>query len=78
MKTADVYCGDRKLAEWKVVAQPFAPADYAVDIPPDLTGREIELRIEQHDAVRPCDIGFNDDSRTLGLGFISVRLAEGG
>ena len=78
MKTADVYCGNRKLAEWKVVAKPFAPADYAVDIPPDLTGKEIELRIEQHDAVRPCDIGFSDDSRTLGFGFISVRLAEGG
>ena len=78
MKTADVYCGDRKLAEWKVAVQPFAPADYAVDIPQDLTGREIELRIEQHDAVRPCDIGLSDDPRALGLGFISVRLAEGG
>ena len=76
MKTADVYCEERKLAEWKMTVAPMTPSDYAVEIPPELTGAAVTLRIEQHDAVRPCDIGFSDDSRTLGLGFISIRMDE--
>lgn len=77
VKTAEAYCGERKLADWVVSVPPMTPADYAVELPPELTGKAVDLRIELHDAARPRDLGMGNDARMLGMGFVSIRREEG-
>lgn len=74
-KHVDVYSGSRKLAEWNVVVPPMTPADYVIDVPTELAGRTLELRLVQDDVVAPCEVDpANGDRRTLGMGLISMRL----
>ena len=56
---------------------PMTPADYVVDIPPEMSGKPILLSFHWHDAARPCDLGMSADGQELGLGFISMRLSGG-
>ena len=76
-KRVQVYSGEQKLAEWNMTGPLVTPADYVVAIPSELTGRRLELRLVQDDVVAPCEVDpANGDTRTLGIGLISMRLAN--
>ena len=77
VKRVSVSVGGRKLADWCISAKPMEAADYEFHVPGDLTGRTIRLEFDQEKLVSPNQLDKAcRDTRTLGLGFISLRMVE--
>ena len=73
MREAIIFCNDEQIARWDV--GDHRAIERTLRIPAKFSGQCVTLRFEQHDVVSPhaLDPG-KGDSRTLGLGFLSIRL----
>jgi hypothetical protein len=73
----DVVVNGRLCASLK--AQTGADATAIIELPPDLDWRRtgcLAIRIDVHSTLRLCDHGLSPDTRSLGLGLVSLSLDD--